>query len=291
MLSYKSRGILKKMNKNLNNLNEKNFRRIVGVKRGTFEYLLRLLNGVKRKKHKAGPKERLSNKNKLLLTLQYWSNYNSLLEVGNLFKVSESTACRIVKQTESMLAKTGLCKLPGKKAFLNTTEEVVIIDVTECPIERPKRKKQGRLRNRQKYYYSGKKKRHTIKAQIVVVKNKICSTAFSNGRRHDFRLFKESKTRLHQNKTAKVDSGYQGLQKIHSNTDLPQKGTKKSPLTKDNKIKNREQAKDRVCVEHVIGWVKKFKIISTKYRNRRKRFALRFNLICGIYNYENTGEL
>ena len=47
--------------------------------------------------------------------------------------------------------------------------------------------------------------------------------------------------------------------------------------------------KKRVVVEHVIGHIKKNKILSTKYRNRRKRFGLRFNLICGIYNYENSG--
>ena len=50
---------------------------------------------------------------------------------------------------------------------------------------------------------------------------------------------------------------------------------------------NKEQAKKRVVVEHVIDHIKKFKILNTKYRNRRKRFGLRFNLICGIYNYEN----
>lgn len=273
--------------------NAKQFRRIVGVKEETYQHLQKLIRRyLKRpKKKRKGRKSKLSISKKLLLTLLYWTNYNSLLNVGNLFGVSEPTACRIVRQIENVLAKSGVCRLEGKKILLDDKPDVVIIDVTECPIERPKRKKQGRHKNVQKHYYSGKKKRHTIKAQIAIVDRKIKATSFSNGRRHDFRLLKESKTRLHKNKTAKVDSGYQGLNNIHANTDLPKKSSKKNPLSKQDKKNNRKQASERVCVEHVIGYLKKFKIISTKYRSRRKRFGLRFNLICGIYNYEMRGEL
>ena len=82
------------------------------------------------------------------------------------------------------------------------------------------------------------------------------------------------------------DSGYQGLQKIHTNTELPKKRTKKQPLTTDDKKKNREISSKRVLNENVIGVVKRFRILAEKYRNRRKRFNLRFNLIAGIYNFE-----
>ena len=64
------------------------------------------------------------------------------------------------------------------------------------------------------------------------------------------------------------------------------KKTKKMPLTKEDKKKNHELASERVANENVIGMIKRFKIISDKYRNRRKRFGLRFNLIAGIYNLE-----
>lgn len=83
-----------------------------------------------------------------------------------------------------------------------------------------------------------------------------------------------------------TDTGYQGLHKIHANSQLPKKKTKKSPLTKEDKRKNRELSSQRVLNENVIGMLKRFKIIADKYRNRRKRFGLRFNLIAGIYNYE-----
>ena len=110
--------------------------------------------------------------------------------------------------------------------------------------------------------------------------------AFSNGRRHDFRLFKESKTMIHPETQACVDTGYQGLQKRHRKIQIPQKKRKNKPLTRQEKQKNREVAQKRVLNENVIRMLKRFKIVSDRYRNRRKRFALRFNLIAGIYNWE-----
>lgn len=86
--------------------------------------------------------------------------------------------------------------------------------------------------------------------------------------------------------TVLTDTGYQGLQRIHANSKLPKKKTKKIPLTKEDKKSNRKLSSLRVLNENVIGMLKRFKIIADKYRNRRKRFGLRFNLIAGIYNYE-----
>ena len=115
---------------------------------------------------------------------------------------------------------------------------------------------------------------------------KIICTAFSNGKRHDFKLFKESKAKIHPEIKAITDTGYQGIQKLHRNSELPKKKSKKKPLTKEDKKKNQELARERVVNENVIGMLKRFKIIADKYRNRRKRFGLRFNLIAGIYNLE-----
>ena len=67
---------------------------------------------------------------------------------------------------------------------------------------------------------------------------------------------------------------------------MPKKKSKKNPLTKEEKKNNRKLASDRVVNENVIGMLKRFKIIADKYRNRRKRFGLRFNLIAGLYNWE-----
>ena len=62
-----------------------------------------------------------------------------------------------------------------------------------------------------------------------------------------------------------VDSGYQGLQKIHSHTELPKKATKLRPLTRQDKRSNRELASQRVLCENVIGMLKRFKIVADRY--------------------------
>jgi hypothetical protein len=144
------------------------------------------------------------------------------------------------------------------------------------------------LKKKQKHYYSGKKKRHTIKTQIVIKAKdlRILSTSYSNGKKHDFRLYKESKVMVLPTTQVQADTGYQGIQKDHKESTIPHKRKRKTPLSKEEKQHNHTLSSKRVAVEHVIGFLKRFKIIADKYRNRRKRFGLRFNLIAGIYNYE-----
>jgi len=127
-----------------------------------------------------------------------------------------------------------------------------------------------------------------LKAQIIADKEttQIICTNYKNGKCHDFRLFKESRVKIHSEIKVAVDTGYQGLQKLHARTVIPKKKSKKHPLSKEDKNSNTNLAKERVTVENVIGMLKRFKIISDRYRNRRKRFGLRFNLIAGLYNYE-----
>ena len=115
---------------------------------------------------------------------------------------------------------------------------------------------------------------------------KIICTSFANGKRHDFRLFKESKVKLKPTTRSQTDTGFQGIQKLHPNSEIPKKRSKKNPLTQEDKFLNKVIASERVLNEHIIGSLKKFKIIADRYRNRRKRFGLRFNLIAGIYNME-----
>ena len=83
-----------------------------------------------------------------------------------------------------------------------------------------------------------------------------------------------------------TDTGYLGLQKMHANTSIPKKSSTKNPLTAADKKENRKLASERAVNENIIGLVKRFKIVADRYRNRRKRFGLRFNLISGICNYE-----
>ena len=82
------------------------------------------------------------------------------------------------------------------------------------------------------------------------------------------------------------DKGYQGIQNFHPNSQIPKKKPRGNSLSVSDKQKNRELARIRVVVENVHCKLKVFKILSSSYRNRRKRFGLRFNLIAGLYNYD-----
>jgi len=90
----------------------------------------------------------------------------------------------------------------------------------------------------------------------------------------------------HKDTCCLADSGYQGLLKLHANSETPYKKSKNNPLTKEKKRVNHDLSRRRILVENVIGKLKVFRILSERYRNRRKRFSLRFNLIAAIYNFE-----
>lgn len=114
----------------------------------------------------------------------------------------------------------------------------------------------------------------------------IICLAFANGKKHDFRLYKESRVHVLMEILLKADTGYQGLIKLHANSRLPKKRSKNHPLTKSERRENREISQKRIFVEHAIRFVKRFRILSERYRNRRNRFALRFSLIAGICNFD-----
>lgn len=113
---------------------------------------------------------------------------------------------------------------------------------------------------------------------------KIISTSFTFGSTHDYKLFKNSNNFINPNDIILADSGYQGLQKIHKNTIIPIKKNKNKRLSKEDKVHNHDLSKIRIRIEHVFSWLKRFKILKLHYRNKAKRFCLRFNLICGIFN-------
>jgi transposase len=83
-----------------------------------------------------------------------------------------------------------------------------------------------------------------------------------------------------------ADSGYQGLTEVHANSKTPAKKSKLHPLSKEQKASNRALSQKRILVENIIRRLKIFRILSERYRNRRKRFGLRFNLIAAICNME-----
>lgn len=140
----------------------------------------------------------------------------------------------------------------------------------------------------QKRYYSGKQKCHTLKAQVLISLDtgQIICTAVDTGRTHDFKLLKRSRLPFRSTQLCLADRGYQGFAKQFAGACLPTKKPRKQMLPTAEKQHNRALARLRVRVEHIIRRFKIFRIFSGRYRNRRKRFGLRLNLIAGLLNYE-----
>ena len=115
---------------------------------------------------------------------------------------------------------------------------------------------------------------------------KILATNFATGHTHDFQLFKDSRAGISKHIGVLGDAGYQGLIEVHTNSQTPFKKTKLHPLTPEQKASNRLLSRKRILIEHIIRRLKIFRILSERYRNRRKRFGLRFNLIAALYNLE-----
>ena len=107
------------------------------------------------------------------------------------------------------------------------------------------------------------------------------------GRRHDFKLFKKSDVHFHSEVLAFGDNGYQGLEKLHKYSLIPIKSSKKHKLSPDEKAYNMIISRCRIYIEHINRYIKRFRILSYRYRNKRKRFRLRASLICGIYNFQH----
>jgi DDE superfamily endonuclease len=145
-----------------------------------------------------------------------------------------------------------------------------------------------RCTKQQRSYYSGKKKHHILKAQVVVNQEtgQIICTAFGKGKVHDFRLFKLERLPMLPEQLCLAAKGYQGLAKLHSRSCLPTKKPRKQKLAESERQHNRSLARLRVVVEHVNRRLKIFRILAERYRNRRRRFGLRFNLISAILNFE-----
>lgn len=260
------------------------FKRRFGVQWSTFKHLVNILKPRWRAQPKPGTKPKLGIEDRILVCLEYWREYRTYFHIGSSWGVSESTVCRIVRWVEDQLMQSGQVRLLGKKALVQGFEvpEVVVIDVTESPIERPKR--------RQRQFYSGKKRRHTLKTQVVIdlKSGQILCTFFGKGRRHDFKLYRASGVRFADQTESLQDRGYQGIQKLHRQSQLPHKKPRGGQLTPTQKAENRALARRRVRIEQVNRCLKIFRILAERYRNRRRRFGLRCNLIAALYNYEQA---
>ena len=123
---------------------EKQFRRITGIKRATFNQMIEILKKSYAEKHKRrGRKPKLSIENQLLAALEYWREYRTYAHIAASYGIAESNIYRSIKWIENVLIKDGTFSLPGKKELLKSDAEyeIILIDATETPIKRPKKNK------------------------------------------------------------------------------------------------------------------------------------------------------
>lgn len=138
-------------------ITNKQFRRLTGVKRSTFEKMCFIIKEVKaqRRKHpKRGKEPKLCVEDQLLMMLMYYREYRTFLHIGTDYGVSEAQCWRIVTDVENILIQSKAFCLPGKKALTKSDMNwsVVLVDVGESPIERPKKTAAVLFREKEKTY-------------------------------------------------------------------------------------------------------------------------------------------
>lgn len=134
-------------------LEDEKFRRLTGVKRSTFEKMISILKDADiKKKSQGGRKNKLCIEDQLLMALEYIREYRTYFHTSQSYGVSESSAYKTIKWIEDTLIKHPDFSLPGRKALLKSDMEyeLVLIDATESPIERPKKDKKDSIQEKRK---------------------------------------------------------------------------------------------------------------------------------------------
>jgi hypothetical protein len=134
-------------------LNAQDFKQLFGVKKETFDTMIKVLTVAYAAKHtRRGRHAKLSLQDQLFLSLKYWRQYVTQKELSYEFEVGEATTRDTIVWVENTLVKSGKFHLPGKKALYgeDTELEVVLVDVTESPVERPKKSKVGTIVRKRK---------------------------------------------------------------------------------------------------------------------------------------------
>lgn len=257
------------------------FKKLTGLNSSEFLTIVKKLKPLWDKKYEKGKKKSgrpqglINVENHLLCLLLYYRTYSTQLFIGLFFRVDDSTISRSISKLEPLLVK--VCHIKKCRSLSENELETLIVDATEQEINRPKKG--------QKKYYSGKKKRHTIKTEIIMTKKgKIVNVSKSvPGSVHDFNLRKKS-DHIPRSSLVLADSGYQGLLSIHKKAKIPIKKPKNKDLDIESKKHNKSLSKDRIYIEHKIRELKRFNILSNKYRNERKKYGIKMNIISGFVN-------
>jgi len=258
------------------------FRRLTGVSVATFDQMLKQLrcpwDVAQRRKAKSGrPWEVGGLEDHLLVLLIYYRCYVTQEFIGFFYGVDRSVICRAIQRVEE--PARSLFGFERAPCLSKDEAEALIIDCTEQPIYRP-----GDDATQQAHY-SGKKKRHTLKTEYIVTGHGRITSASPSypGSHHDLTLRREG-PKLPHDARAYADSAYQGYDKEHPNIDYPYKKPKGGELTSDEKEYNRGLSGFRVRVEHKIGELKRFRVVSDRFRNPRQTHHTKTSIVAGIVN-------
>jgi len=246
-----------------------------------------------------GRKFKLELINRLLMLLVYYRLYTTYTLTGYLFNLDQSNVCRDIKMLELLVKKCVPLpeKIHRKTQRIKDLEELgkyypelkAFIDATEQEIPRPKNKR------RRKSYYSGKKKRHTVKTQILVNKKGLIihKTGHDKGRKHDYDIFKKKRPKIPKDVKLGGDSGYQGIKDDFPEIKsiIPRKKQKGKERTKEDKKFNKKFSKERVIVENTIGKMKKFGIFGGEFRNRLDRYDTMTSIVSGLVNFRTMTNM
>jgi len=191
----------------------------------------------------------------LLVCLIYYRTYTSHVFMGLLFDISSPTVCRRIRAMTILLA--GHFRMPERCVQLNAEEKddllYLMIDGTERPIQRPSKP------SKRKEKYSGKKKRHTVKHQVITDNNKriLAVGPMQKGSKHDKKIYDESQIIKPPDMIVLGDTGYLG-----TGLEIPIKKHKNKEMQQQDRDYNQWHSRLRIGVEHAIGRMKKFNIFS-----------------------------
>jgi hypothetical protein len=252
----------------------------------------------------AGGKHRYDLRNRLLMTLFWLRVYTTYEVMGFFYEMNKTNIEDNLKDILATLAgmTTFTYDRPGaERKKLHSVAEVMdafpdvrlVIDAKEQRIERPKAKKdgQGQDQDRQKPYYSGKKKTHTLKSQIAVRPDGLIeavSESVPGGQTHDLTLLRQTDllAQLGEGEAAMLDKGYDGVQNDDPDRRLylPFKARRNHALTDEQKAYNRFLARYRILVEHSLACMNRFQILRQVYRHQRNEHTNIVRIVAGLVN-------
>jgi len=295
MLNYKQLEVKPRLLRSFTGLNQPAFERLTKSFERAYEAWLD-----EQDEQRATPRQRArgggrraalaTRQDKLLFILFYYRFYPLQEVQGFFFGMGKTQAHDWVHRLTPLVSKAlGYeLQLPARQAA--SVEEVLaacpelsfIIDGTERPIERPKDK------DKQKKYYSGKKKKHTVKNLIIsetkTKKIKVLSPTVA-GKQHDKSLADEQAYVYPKGTRLYKDTGFQGYEPKHTRTKQPKNKPRGAELSDKEKEQNRRISKVRIGVEHSIGGAKTYRIVKDTLRHHLEGFAdAVMEITCGLHN-------